>query len=252
MSVLWPRLSPTIAGELITTFRDLDLNEIESAAATSHPSQTFASSGGARATERQIAALKDTIHGVAETHGYPQPAGDAARVRFDRELAPLLLDHMPMADGEALNRDVWSFTSVVVAPHITHWRFVRGSAWNMERWVCTDRTRHMFARCWWQAKQLTLPVEGGRDTTLLDALSESELNHVTERTSIGGCAPLAQALARAVTAIPDGGNRRETARQACLLLLRRTAVIDPYTLDVDQLDRLAEESVAAAAPSAGR
>lgn len=244
MSLLWPRLEAPIAAALVESYRALPLAQVAEQSQLSHPKQTFASSGGTRASVAQLEKLRESIIEVAERHGYPNRAADP--VRFDREMAPVLFEAMPMPVGEALSRPVWSFAAVVLAPHITYWRFVSGSSWNLERWVCSDRTRHMFARCWWQARQLTTPAPGGRDTSLLDALSESELNHITERTSIGGCGPLARAIARQVTALPVADRQRDTVREACKLALRRTAFIDPYALDERQLEALAESAMAAA------
>lgn len=243
-TILWPRLPQYVGRSLVKGYRSMSTEELTKQAAVSHSEQTYASSGGVRATPQQLRAVRDVIEQVAKSHGFPDPPTDP--VRFDRDLAPALLDVMPMVDGEALNRDVWTFTATVLAPDITYWRFVRGESWNLERWVCTDRTRHMFARLWWQARQLTTPTESGRDTALLDSLSESELNHITERTSIGGCAPLARALVRRLMAAQIPGNRREVVRNSCLLLLRLMAFVDPYALEDDDLDRLADAAISAA------
>ena len=104
----------------------------------------------------------------------------------------------------------------------------------------------MFARLWWQARQLAVPGPGDPDMSLLDALSESELNHLTERTSIGGCGPLVRALAAAVARLSADERRRNVVRNGALRLLRLTAVVDPYSLDDTQLDRLATRAVAEA------
>jgi len=162
-----------------------------------------------------------------------------------------MIDVMPMTDGEGLVRPVWSHVALVLAPDVTRWRIVRNpdDHWNVERWVCTDRPRQMFSRLWWQARQLTSVVDGCRDTSLLDGLTESEMNHLTERTTIGGFAPLVQALARTVISMSDHDRQRGVIRQAALLMLRRVAVVDPMSLDPIQIQALADNAVADALAS---
>lgn len=244
MSTLWPRLAAPIARSLFSDLQVSDPPGRIAVAELRHPTATFASTGGSRASEADLRRVRDAIVATAERFGYPDRANDP--IRFDREMAVALLEAMPMPEGEALVRDVWSHLALVTAPDVTYWRFVRnpGDTWNAERWVCTDRTRHMYARLWWQARQLTMQTETGRDTSLLDGLTESELNHLTERTTIGGYAPLVQALARAVISLPPERRQRDIVRQAALLLLRRTAVVDPCSLDPAQVQRLVDHAVA--------
>jgi hypothetical protein len=82
--------------------------------------------------------LRDRLVEVATTYGYPSTATDRARVAFDREAARRLYEAMPMSIGEALNREVWNFSSLVLAPDLTYWRF--GST-NPER--CPFRNPHV-------------------------------------------------------------------------------------------------------------
>lgn len=241
MSRLWPRLEQSIASTRLADLKQRSPEAVRTSFALAHPGVTYASTGGVRAAEAELATLRDAIVDVAEAHGFPQP-GDA--IAFDRALAVRLLDVMPMADGEALQRPVWSFLALVLAPDVTYWRFVRDhDKWNDERWVCTDRTRHMFARLWWQARQLTVPTANGRDSSLLDGLTESELNHLTERTSIGGCGPLVRAMARAVLSLPAQYRQRDVVREGALRLLRMTGAIDPYSLEEGQLAVVAERAL---------
>lgn len=241
MSRLWPRLEHPIATALLAELQARTPDEVRSAHAISHPAVTYASTGGIRVNSADLEALRAAIIETAGAHGFPD-AGDP--IAFDRAMAVRLLDIMPMADGEALQRPVWSFVALVLAPDVTYWRFVRDhDKWNAERWVCTDRTRHMFARLWWQARQLTVPTSDGRDSSLLDGLSESELNHLTERISIGGCGPLVRAMAGAVLRLPPEHRQRDVVRQGSLRLLRATGAIDPYSLSEDQLNALAGRAI---------
>lgn len=243
MSALWPRIEQSVAEGLLAEHRARTEEHLYRAHAFSHPSATFASTGGVRVTEEKLSQFRDVIVDTARAHGFPDRTDEP--IAFDRAMAVRLPELMPMAEGEALVRQVWSFLSLVLAPDVTHWRFVRNRSgpWNPERWVCTDRTRHMFSRLWWQAHQLVVVTEEGPDASLLNGLSESELNHLTERTSIGGCGPLVRALARAVVALPDDQRARDVVRQGALIVLRRLGVVDPYSLTEAQLDELATDAI---------
>lgn len=240
MSLLWPHLDRALAEPLFASLVDAHARPI--VGEMRHPAQTYASSGGSRATPDDLARLRDGIVEVAVAHGFPVDRSRA--IDFDRALAPRLLTLMPMPTGEALTKPVWSFVSLVVAPDVTYWRFVDPRReWNVERWVCSDRTRHMFARLWWQARQLTVPTSDGLDARLLDGLTESELNHLTERVSIGGCGPLVRAMAGAVLDLPARQRHRGVVRNGALRLLRLVAVVDPYSLDDAQLAALARRAL---------
>ena len=63
-----------------------------------------------------------------------------------------------------------------------------------ERWIGTGLVRHALARLWWQAHALAETRHGCPDYGLLDRLSESDLNQIFERRTIGGTPPLAREL----------------------------------------------------------
>jgi hypothetical protein len=93
----------------------------------------------------------------------------------------------------------------------------------------------MFSRLWWQALTFGSPTEvGGIDFSLLRRLSESDLNQLTERRSIGGNPRLARALARAV--LESDAARREVIREVTPKLRRRLAFIDFSSLSDSQID----------------
>lgn len=245
MTLLWPRLQTAAARAHFLELRDLSRQDLIDRASTEHPLQTYASTGGSRISRVQLDVVRKRIVEAASEFGYPHKRPKRKRlVHFDRTLAPILFEEAHMAVGEALERSVWTFMSLVLAPDVTEWRFGFDTE---ERWICSDRTRHMFSRLWWQVHSLSVENGGGRDTTLLNDLSESELNQVLERTTIGGFPPLAQAIARRLVERTDGQtNRRELFRQSNLRLLRLLAVVDPYALSDEELDHLVDGAVVGA------
>lgn len=227
---LWPRLSHTLALLELQQWSDA---EVPPPPARSHPQQTFAATGGRRVTEQEIAALAEKMEAVAVAHGY----GDAQRpsnlIEFDRNAATVLFGEMNITTFEATQRGMWTFLSVVAMPSLTDWRF---GTTNLERWVASDLTRHMFSRLWWQAYTFGIPADGGRDYRLLHALTESDLNQLTERRSIGGNPRLARAVVEEL--LPISSNRRNVVRTLALRLRRVIPFIDFSVVDDDELRRM--------------
>jgi hypothetical protein len=222
VSDLWPRLPEVVASELYQKL----LAGAEPSPAVSHPEQIFAPVGGTVST-RVVQELKDRVTALAQDFGFPDAVGNDVRVSFDRACAPLLKELIDMSWAEAGNRSVWSFVSLVVLPHVTMWRF---GVTNAERWLATDLTRHTWARLWWQA------VVFAEDAPLLNALSESDLNQLLERRSIGGDPRLVRAVGWVIV---DESNsdvpRRYLIRDLTLRLNRWLAFVDVRALSGDQV-----------------
>ncbi|WP_203884747.1 hypothetical protein [Planotetraspora kaengkrachanensis] len=171
----------------------------------------------------------DTISTLAKKYGFPEPAGPEARIAFDRDAASAIRLHMDLSWAEAGNRNLWSFLSLVALPHVTKWRFGLD---NRERWIATDLTRHTWARLWWQAV-----VFAGHEHVLA-ALSESDLNQLLERRSIGGDPRLVREIARAVTEVPAQVPRRAVIRDVTFRLRRYLAFLDARALSDQQVREL--------------
>lgn len=234
MTTLWPRLPAAVAD---SEFETLPPTAPRSGGLR-HPAQVYTPVGGARATDADVRDLVVGLETVAARHGHPgQPPG-AARVAFDRDAAGALRTCLDLSWSEAGQPGTWSFLALVVLPHLTHWRFGRG---NRERWIASDLTRHTWARLWWQA------VVFEDDPQLLLDLTESDLNQLLERRTIGGDPRTTCALGRAVVEhTPEGGNaRRAVIRDATARLRRRLEFLDPAAADDDGLRALCRAEVAA-------
>jgi hypothetical protein len=233
MTHLWPQLPEAVAASV---FAEVVAGR-ERSPATSHENQIWAPIG-ARVQTKQIYSLIDTVEAAARSFGYPEAAGPDARVAFDRAVAPAIRDHLDLAWADAGSRGLWSFISLIVLPHITKWRFGTD---NHERWIASDLTRHTWARLWWQA----VVFDGHSD--VLAALSESDLNQLLERRSIGGNPRLVAGLATAVISAPSDVAHREIIRDVTRRLRRYLAFIDVRALADQQVDdlcrRLCAESV---------
>ncbi|NUW43285.1 DUF6339 family protein [Nonomuraea rhodomycinica] len=191
----------------------------------SHPEQTWAPVGG-RVAPKRVRELIDAISMLASEYGFPAAAGTDARISFDRDAAKVIRGQLDLSWAEAGNRDLWSFLSLVALPHVTMWRF---GASNKERWIATDLTRHTWARLWWQAV-----VFAGHEH-ILAALSESDLNQLLERRSIGGDPRLVRETARAVTELTANASRRAVIRDVTARLRRYLAFLDVRALSDQQV-----------------
>ncbi|MEH0818545.1 MULTISPECIES: hypothetical protein [unclassified Micromonospora] len=221
MSELWPHLPAVVSAAMY-----VQLGEGRAPVpCENHPDQTWAPVGG-RVSVKRVRELIDAVSMLAEKYGFPESAGPDARIAFDRDAAGLIRSHMDLSWAEAGNRDVWSFISLVALPHVTKWRFGPD---NRERWVATDLTRHTWARLWWQAV-----VFAGHEQ-ILAALTESDLNQLLERRSIGGDPRLVRETARAVTEFSGDAPRRRVIRDVTLRLLRYLAFLDVRSLSDQQV-----------------
>lgn len=232
MNELWPRISAPVARAEFEQIGIASVDELAAISRTGHAHETYAATGGTRIGREDIENLAKALRETATDFGYPDRSGDAERIGFDRAAAEVVFRSMNVTAVEASNRGVWSFLALVAMPDLTLWRFNRT---NIERWVASDLTRHMFARLWWQA--LTFSTSSGEDDddfSLLRKLSESDLNQIMERRGLAGNGRLARALARAV--VSSTGVRREVIRDLTPRLRRRLAFVDFSVLTDEQLN----------------
>jgi hypothetical protein len=223
----WPQLPDGIA---TVVFEEMVQSDRVPQPKSRHPNQLYSPIGG-RVLDGTIEALIADLESVAARFGYPSDTGD--RVAFDRAASPVLHNGIDINWADAGNRRLWSFVALVPLPHLTYWRFGFG---NRERWVGGDLTRHTWARLWWQA----VVFEGHE--ALLAALSESDLNQLLERRTIGGDPRLTRALGYAVTAC-QGASRRILIRDAAKRLRRLLAFVDARALSDEHIMEFCQQVV---------
>ncbi|MCS5733775.1 DUF6339 family protein [Herbiconiux daphne] len=231
MTLLLPRLPFGVASALF----DKGLEQLDPSMA--HPAQVYSPIGGSRADEQKLSTARAELLRLAGDFGFPTISTESARIAFDRAAADLMVRVFDLTWAEAGARDIWSFLSIILFPDVTRWRF-HGST-NRERWVATDLTRHAWSRLWWQAT-----VFKGAENLLLE-LTESDLNQLLERRSIGGDPRLVQALGRAVVDSTQAVARRELIRDSTARIRRRLAFVDVRSLDDEQVAAMCDEIVRA-------
>lgn len=233
----WPRLDRKHALLEFYAQDGVPVAVLQGRSGLAHDQQRFPATGGRRVTSDVVGHLVQDIRTCAEGHGYPYANNRSAKVQFDREAARIVYERMKITAVEAGEPGVWSFLALIALPDVTAWRFGRN---NRERWICTDRARHMFSRLWWQARTFARhDRHGAVDLSLLNALSESELNQLTERRAIGGNPVVAQAIADRL--IQTVGARRDLIRDLTRGIRRRMAFVEYSYLPGPEVSRQVAE-----------
>lgn len=221
MTTLYPRLSDAEGRILLTQIRDQDVATLSSRVSLDHP-KVYAPTGGIPARREHLLALADAIRRCATEFGYPDRTIQDTRA-FDRALAATVFESTNMAPAEAAAPEVWTYMATRLVPDVVMWRWQ--PRYNEERWIGRGLVRHTLGRLWWQAYALGVSTENGRDYSLLDTLSEMDLNQVFERRSIGGTPVLARALVTelADARVADSGLRRrdvvgDVTKRVCRLI----------------------------------
>lgn len=247
MALLYPRLDGLFGHAWLEENKGSEIDTMRRSAASLHPAAVYAPTGGTTAPSTHLDELAQSIRATAAPYGFPdRNAGPTARVSCDRALAVELHRSMDITPAEASAREVWTFMAVSMVPDVVAWRFGFD---NEERWVASDLTRHALGRLWWQAYTLGDFYDGQWNYDLLSALSESDLNQVFERRTIGGMPTLVRAIARAVQIVeePEGVSHRSLFRDANKRLLRAWPFTSFLALADDVVDTRVRELFAESA-----
>jgi hypothetical protein len=244
--LLYPRLPASVADALVDERMGQPLGELAELAGTSFPLVVYGATGGTKASEAHLSLIRETLMATASDHGYPRQSRPTDLVSFDRSAARALFGVSELIPAEAAVPGMWDFLAIVLLPDIVAWRFPGA---NRERWRCNDRTRHTFARLWWQAFLLAGEERTAGGMPLLDALSESDLNQIFERRSLSQNSRTTRAVAAAYLECREKYPRvspRSVLRDVAPRLLRLRWFISMDSLSDSRLHalfaRLFEES----------
>ncbi|MBB5111817.1 hypothetical protein FHU28_001656 [Micromonospora echinospora] len=245
MSVLYPRLLPNEAERLFSSLHGRNPEDIAASASVISRRAVYAATGGTRVSPDELRALGNELERLAEAGGFPNPPTTAARNEFDRATARYLHQRSGMVPGEASQRQVWAFLSLVLVPHICAWRFpMRNGLYLPDRFKGTDLTRHSLARLWTRAHVLFDPSLAD-PYELLPWLGEADLDHVmARRRSISTTPGLVRAIVRCHAEdadIDEGVPARAIHRDSLRRLLRLTAFLNLDWMTQQELLELVRE-----------
>ncbi len=150
----------------------------------------------------------------------------------------MLFEKSDLPLAEAAFPGVWSFLALVLLPDLTWWR-ASGST-NIERYICTDQTRHTYARLWQRAHLLTFGVRDEQAAWELlssSGIGEGDLDQIQTRRVAYGQQPSAfRALLRLYARIGDRSRFEKGSRGFYARVLRMGAFLDFSAMSDDELD----------------
>jgi hypothetical protein len=245
MSLLYPRLLPSEADRIFSAMSGRTPSSLRELASNSSKRAVFAATGGTRVTRDELRLFATEIERLAVAGNYPEIPTAAQRNEFDRAVARYLHQNSGMTAGEASQRQVWAFLSLVVVPHVCAWRFpMRDGVYVADRFKGSDLTRHTLARLWTRAHVLHDPSMAN-PYALLDALGEADLDQImARRRAIAATPALVRDIVRAHiedSSAADDAPSRAVLRDSLQRLLRLTAFLDLDWLPENQLVQLVRE-----------
>ncbi|MFD8716852.1 DUF6339 family protein [Streptomyces sp. NPDC059629] len=255
MSLLYPRLLPNETERRFRMLHEITPDRHQTMVANHSPRAVYAATGGRRISREELDQLRDGVLRVARAQGFPTSRSTVQRSVFDRETAQILHEQSLMVPGEASQRQVWAFLSLVLLPDVCAWRWPADSdgRYVADRFKGTDLTRHAFARLWTRAHVLHDPTEDD-PYLLLDVLGESDLDQIMARRSALAASPaLVRSIVRAHR--DDRSDRhvssRDVLRESLMRLLRLTAFLDLDSASEPELGHLVRRARAEARTALG-
>ncbi|MFC1545200.1 DUF6339 family protein [Gemmatimonadota bacterium] len=240
---LFPRLSTTIANELVEELRLLSIERLIAKADYRHPQSVFASTGGSRVKETQLKKLIHDLRCIAGEVGYPQKRDRNYSSRFDTEAGILLHTKMDISASEAANNQMWQFMTCVCVPDLVLWRFKpkREEGITPERFM--GGNRNLLRRLWWRAEVL-FDAENEDEYWILKELGEDNLVQVMERPriygdtrlSLTGCRIFIESFSSPIAL--QTRKRQDVMRDYQARILRLSPIISFQALSQDDLEAL--------------
>jgi hypothetical protein len=242
MILLYPRLLPNETERRFRMLHEFSPDQHRTMVANHSQRAVYAATGGRRISREELDQLRNSVLRVAREQGFPASRSTAQRGDFDRQTAQILHGQSLMVPGEASQRQVWAFLSLVLLPDVCAWRWPADSEgrYVADRFKGTDLTRHAFARLWTRAHVLHDPTASD-PYHLLDVLGESDLDQIMARRSALAASP---ALVRSIvrTHQEDQSDRsvssRDVLRESLMRLLRLTAFLDLDSASEPELGHL--------------
>jgi hypothetical protein len=231
--ILYPQLPHGAAEHLMDERRKLTVQVAATASSSEHPDMYFTPTGGTRVDADALRRLRDTLIGIAQECGYPDPERGHS---FDKRAAIFLHSAMQLSAAEAAKPGVWEFLACVLLCDLVRWRFPGDHMGSPPERFLASR-RNTFQRLWWRA--FVFYDSGVAEPYhLLDELGEDEAVQIMERPFLAGSRTLSRTVARELFAAavrhPDI-SRRILIREAQKRMRRLGAFISFESVDETSL-----------------
>ncbi|WP_295803310.1 DUF6339 family protein [uncultured Corynebacterium sp.] len=237
----YPRLSDAYTMMLIGEYSSkTSPNELTAFAQTSHEMAFYDAKATERASDAQLAQLRDKLMNLAVQAGFPEPLARGKVRDFDQPASDILFSEIDLLPSEAANQEIWNFLTLILLPDIAAWRYPNSQKKpDFERWLGTDR--NVFRKLWW--REVTL---GKKHNTLV---GEDEAVGIMERPSLSSNPNVARAIVTAFDSVykdfPDLG-RTGVMRAVMVSVRRLLPLIDFEFYSEDELAEFLKEVAYAA------
>lgn len=227
---LFPRLPAAAAKARLAGILGRTAPELTELASCRDSHAVFGATGGTRIPEAWLEQLRDQMLRLAVSHGYPEPKGKDAYVSFDQAAAALLVDGLPICNGEASRDDVWAFLALTLMPDIATWRFP-----DQQEGRLMGGVRNVFQRIWWRGRMLRDPSRG-LDPYWLLQLPEDALVGLMERPALSSNPKVALAIGKAIDSLArtTPSASREDAWRAAYKRIRQRFVLTNFEFLTDR------------------
>ncbi|MDQ2068646.1 hypothetical protein [Natronospira bacteriovora] len=248
---LFPRLTGFAAQQLWEQLQEYGnegqrLPEYEGA---HHEAVTWTATGGRRVETARLEGIRQQILDLASQNGFPGPAGDRQKTRFDAACARYLAEEARIPFPEACRREIWSYFCIILLPDVTAWRFSLGAR---ERWV--GGMRNTFETLWRRGYLIGLPHgDGPPGWEYVDRLTQDAFVQILDRTGLSAEPQVARLLAETWVELADEfgqGRMEEITREALKSLLAYRRVVNFDVLPARELEQTFKEVFLVAARQA--
>jgi len=190
--MLLPRLfKPQVHHIVAYLASDIPVDKIRSMVIDMDIEPHWNASGGQRAGDDDLEALRADVISIARDHGFPD-RGD--RPGFDYDCACMLAGNrfLKAAGGEVWRDDSWSWITSILLPDVVFWRFGRPV---VER-MCGG-VRNTFQRLWLRAMIFDRGISDANRWLYLEKLTEDAMVQICERPGLAADHRLARFIALA-------------------------------------------------------
>ena len=120
---VWPRIDPSEAEAEYDVLLNGGVDEATDLVNLSVDSVRFYETGAFRVDSAKLGDLREKVIRLASHYGFPSAIVKDNKLEFDRELALVFAQEMPMLEVEASLAQVWNFLTLRVLPDVAIWRW---------------------------------------------------------------------------------------------------------------------------------
>ena len=236
---VWPRIDPSEAEAEFDVLLNGGVDEATDLVNLSVDSVRFYETGAFRVDSAKLGDLREKVIRLASHYGFPSAIVKDNKLEFDRELALVFAQEMPMLEVEASLAQVWNFLTLRVLPDVAIWRWpgnepsakaeVEGGRQRVHRLKLVRR--NVFRQAWF--RQDLLGVEACK------VFEEDEFVQLTDRITLLGNSFLSQIIAQeAIRTKRRSGYNREVLRRGLRLVGQACGRIAVEALSRDVVSRM--------------